>query len=197
MNNLSKILLILLVALLWIKHSKAQESDSVTKKKDIEHYQTLDASYIVGAQLFNDNFIYNPGYSVSTSFGVFIDDKVVVGLGTGFRSFETENFVPVYAEVIGFKKDKSSTPLIKMQLGYSIGWDDRATKIEGYNFKGGLIIGAGMGRKIKINKKVSILFQWTYQHQFAKMEFDIYNSTDYSEVLNYDMIAISLGLIRH
>lgn len=162
-----------------------------------EYYQSFDGAYIIGAQVFNDNFIYNPGYSFTLSYGTFANKNLGVGLGIGYKSFETESFVPIYGEILGYKKNKSNAPFIKMQLGYSHGWHTNQSNLEGYDFKGGLFISAGMGRKIEINDKLSVMLHWSYQHQFAKMEYNIFNSTGYTETLNYDMIVISLGLLRN
>lgn len=195
MKNGIYILFIALTVSLFSTKVSAQEK-GVFENNIIAVYQQLNAGYIIGAQVYNDNFIYNPGFQFKTSYGVFINKNVAIGLGTGLKLHENESFIPVFTEIIGYKKNKSNTPLIQMQLGYSIGWDNTPSNIEGYEYTGGLFIDVGMGRKIKLNNNYSLLFQWSYQHQFAKMEYDIFKTSNYSQVINYDMIVITLGVIR-
>lgn len=187
--------IVLINALLFLSTAIFAQIETNTPKRD--YYQNFDASYIIGAQVFNDNFIYNPGYAFTLSYGTFANKNVGVGLGMGYKAFETESFLPIYAEILGFKKSKSNTPLIKMQVGYSYGWSTNESNLDGYSFDGGLFIAAGVGRKIALNDNFSVMLHWSYQHQFAKMNYSIFNSKGYTETLNYDMIVISLGLIRH
>lgn len=188
-------LLLLVILLIAEEGVLAQQSDHKSLK-ELGFYQTVEASYVIGAQVFNDNFVYNPGYSFSTSYGKKLNHSVGIGLGIASRTFEDESFLPIYGEIIGYKKNKANTPFIRMQMGYALGWDNRSSQAEGYEFSGGVFLGAGMGRKIRLNDNFSIMLSWAYQHQFAKMEYEIYSTTNYSEILNYDMITISVGLIR-
>ena len=190
---LLKILLVLIVLnFVALIDSKAEDPDRHRKH---DTYQQLNGSYIIGAQIFNDNFIYNPGFSADLSSGFFINKSLGAGIGIGYKAFETESFMPIYGEIIGYK-DKENTSFINMKLGYSIGWDNPATKVDGYTFKGGVFISAGVGRKIKIGNNYSALLHWSYQHQFASMEYNIYSTQEYKEVLNYDMIVVSIGIIK-
>lgn len=188
------IFLISILSLTGSSFAQSPEGEKADKKKS--YYHRIDASYIIGAQVFNDNFVYNPGASITSSFGHYINKNVGVGLGVGYKQFESETFLPIYCEISGHKTNKSNTPIINMQLGYSIGWSTRTTGTESYDFNGGIFISAGVGRKIKLKKNYSVLLHWSYQHQFASMDYAIFNTQSYREVLNYDMIVISLGFIR-
>lgn len=162
----------------------------------IPEYQRLEASYIFGGQVYNNSLIYNPGFSFQGAYGRMINESVGVGIGTGYMHFEHENFVPLFLEVMGYKKNKSITPLIKMQVGYSFAWYSGNMEIQGYHFHGGVYFDAGVGRKISINTNCSVLFQLSYRHQFAHMRYEIFGGQDYKEAMNYDMLVITLGLIR-
>jgi hypothetical protein len=197
MNKIFYISCTVLIASLFSFPGMTQEiHQPENKNRKLAVYQQLTAGYIFGGQVYNDNFLYNPGFQFQTSYGVSINKNVAMGLGTGLKLHDKESFIPVFTEIVGYKKNKNNTPLIRMQLGYSLGWDNTHSNIEGYEFKGGLFIDVGMGRKIKLNENYSILFQWSYQHQFAKMEYDVFNTSNYSQVLNYDMIVITLGIVR-
>ena len=160
-------------------------------------YQRIDASYVFGAQLYNDNFLYNPGYSFQLTHGFKVHDDVNLGLGTGYLSLENERFIPFHFEVLGYKKKKKNAPFVKFQLGYSIGWNQATTSMDGYKMRGGVYFNAGLGRRIELNDKFSVLFHWSYVHQSASMEYEVFGGYEYEEELNYDMILLSVGILIH
>ena len=160
-------------------------------------YQRIDASYVFGGQIYNNNFIYNPGFSFQASYGILLNESVGIGAGVGYYKLQDEHFMPVFVEAVGCRKNKASSPMVKMQLGYSPGWYSGNMQVAGYQFKGGIYIDAGLGRKIPVNKAYSFYFHWSYRHQFARMEYEVFGGQHYTESLNYDMVVITLGIIRH
>jgi len=167
-------------------------------KTSLKKYHKLNTSYIVGGQLYNDNFLYNPGYGFSISNGVLINKNVSLGLGLGGQFFEDEKFLPIYLDLTAYKKSKKNkkhSSFINTQLGYSIAWNTALSSMETYDFDGGVFINAGVGRKTKINKELSLMFQASYRHQFAELSYKVSGVKDYSETLNYDMLVLTVGLI--
>ena len=158
-------------------------------------YQRLDASYVFGGQIYNNNFIYNPGFSFSASMGLKLNESVAVGAGAGYYKLENENFIPLFVEATGCRKNKENSPMITMQVGYAPAWSAGHLQ-QNYKFRGGIYIDAGMGRRYNVNKNLALYFHWSYRHQFARMEYQIFGDQQYSEALNYDMLVISLGIIR-
>jgi hypothetical protein len=189
-----KFIFILVFVLFFRNQSQAADPEDTDS---LNMYQRVSLSYAVGGQIYNNNLIYNPGFSIQTSFGWMLNELVGVGVGAGCLALSDESFLPVFVEAIGFKKDKKSSPVIKMQIGYSYGWYPGPIKAEGYKFRGGVYLDAGLGRKFEINQKYSILFQLSYCHQFAHMEYKIYGGQKYTQRMNFDMFLISLGFIRH
>jgi len=174
----------------------ANDKDNPLKYlKSYSNYQSVNASYVFGGQFYNDNFLYNPGYSVRFSSGKKIHNDVSLGLGSGLMVLTNENFIPLYIEIIGNKKSKDNTPFICFQGGYSIGWNSNTKANENYDFKGGAFINSGIGRKIKINDAYALLFHWSYCHQFAKIDYSVFGGQSISETVNYDMIKLSLGIL--
>ena len=168
--------------------------DSLPVKSN-DTYQRLDLSYILGMQVYNDNFLYNPGLSVQITHGIKVSKDVGIGLGTGYMKLTKERFIPIYLEAFGQKKNKHNAPFVKFQAGYSIGWNSSTNSNSNYEMKGGVYFNAGIGRKIEINNNYALLFSGSYCHQFAKMEYEIFESRTYTEPLNYDMLWISVGLL--
>jgi len=183
----------LLLLFVFILQTNAQDTSQVA----VHRYQRLDVSYIFGGQIYNNNLIYNPGFSMQASYGLQLNESVGIGLGAGYFAMHDEHFMPFFIETLGVRKNKASSPMVSMQIGYSLGWYAGEIEVEGYEFRGGAFIDAGLGRKININREYSIFFHWSYRHQFARMSYEVFGGKSYTEGLNYDMIVISLGLIRH
>lgn len=190
------LLAVMFVTVIFPLHVRASDgNDTLKQRKSYPNYKSINASYAFGGQLYNDNFIYNPGYSVQFSAGKKIHEDVLLGVGAGFMSLTNENFIPIYVEIIGNKKHKNNAPFIRFQGGYSIGWNSTTTAYENYDFDGGVFINAGIGRKIKLNNDYSLLFHWSYCHQFANIDYSVFGRQEISQTVYYDMIQISLGLL--
>ena len=193
-----KYTLILLTLALNISTIGLGQQDSTNQKERMPKYHRLDASYIFGGQVYNDNFIYVPGYGFSISNGVLINKNISIGLGIGGQFYEDEKFLPIYLDLTAYRKAKKSkkhASFINTQIGYSIGWNAALSKLETYDFNGGAFINAGAGRKTKINDELSLLFQVSYRHQFAELSYKVSGIKDYSESLNYDMLVLTVGLL--
>lgn len=170
----------------------AQQEDDSTKTP---LYKSINFNYIFGAQLYNDNFLYNPGYSMDLTIGKAVDNNLGLGMGLAYTDFSDKVFIPIYFEVLGKKNNKINTPFIKFQGGYSYGLDRSTNNMVNYDFNGGFYFSAGFGRMIMVKDKYEILFHCSYSHQFAEIQYQVFGETDYSETLNYDMIKISIGIL--
>jgi len=189
-----KAALIAILSVLPFYYINAQVPD---RKDTLNSYHRFDASYIFGGQVYNNNFIYNPGFSFQTSYGIQLNESVGIGLGTGYTHLKDEHFIPFYIEAAGCRKNRASSPMVSMQLGYAHGWYTGDMPNDEYRFRGGIFIDAGLGRKIGVSSNYSLYFHWSYRHHFAKMSYEIFGGQEYTEPLNYDMVVISFGIIRH
>jgi len=81
-------------------------------KPDSEEKQPFSSkiymSYIFGAQIYNDNVLYNPGVSVLFTQSYSLSGNIDLGVGSGYTSMGNERFVPFYLEAYGFKKMSSN-----------------------------------------------------------------------------------------
>ncbi len=160
----------------------------------LKTYQYVSLSGIFGGQVHNNNFLYNSGFAWQASFGFRVNRSLQIGLGVGQQMLKTERFVPLYFETIGFLRDQVNTPFIRMQAGYSIGWNTGIADVDDYSYRGGIFFDAGLGRRIPAGRGLSLFLGFSYRHQFAMMEYTIYNSRSFRQVLNFDMLIFSLGL---
>ncbi len=165
------------------------------EKVEILRCSRFELGYIFGGQVYNDNFMYNPGFAISHTYNLKINKRVGYGLGFGVLLFEDEKFIPLYADFIGnFKKSKSS-PYVNIQLGYSIGWNENYEQLENYRFNGGMMFASGLGKKFAISDRFSMLTSVNYKHQFAQLKYESFEGTTTKERLNYDFFIISVGII--
>ena len=147
---------ILISLIILTPRSLNAQNDNVKKHPN---YQSLNLSYIIGGQVYNDNFLYNPGYSIKASFGKEINSDIAAGVGVGYMPLTKETFLPLYIEILGRKKKKDNTPFISFQGGYSIGWRSSTSSNHQYDLDGGLFINAGLGRRIKVNEMGNVIWQ--------------------------------------
>lgn len=161
----------------------------------LDFYKKVSASYIFGGQLYNNSFIYDPGYSLNVSIGTKLNRDIKLGVGSGLINLSTEHFTPVFAELIAYKGKKDNTPFISFQAGYAWVTDSQTDDFTNYKLQGGVYFNAGMGRKIDVNEHSAILISWSYCHQFASMEYKLYDRTDYHEPINYNMLFLSVAYL--
>ena len=162
---------------------------------DKVYHAHIDAGYIIGAQIYNDNFLYDPGISILGSYGRSISKRVNLGIGTGALLFEDATFLPAYAEFTGYSSGKKNPGFIVMQLGYSHGWNHNLEEFNDYSFRGGLMVGGGIGKRFELSKALDLAAFLIYRHQFARVEYEVFNRYRYREELNYDMLSFGVRLI--
>jgi hypothetical protein len=162
---------------------------------DKVYYAHIDAGYIIGGQVYNDNFLYNPGISILGSFNRSISKRVNLGIGTGALIFEDATFLPVYAEFTGYRSKKKNPEFIVMQLGYSHGWNHSLEEFNNYDFRGGLMVGGGFGMRFEICEAFDLAAFLIYRHQFARVEYEVFDRYRYREELNYDLLTFGVRLI--
>ncbi len=158
--------------------------------------QRLDLSYMFGGQFYNDHFVYDPGFGVQFTMNYKVSKSFEAGLGTGYISLMNENFIPVYLEAFGYRKNKKVSPVIRFQLGGTLAWFNTTNYPSDYSMDGGIYLSAGMGRKIPLKKRYSVLFHWSITHISALVNYQVFGSRDFTSPANYDMFQLSFGIIR-
>ncbi|MFW5852124.1 MAG: hypothetical protein ACOCWB_07870 [Bacteroidota bacterium] len=192
---ITSIIFILVINLLHLRlYAQNTEQDTI-KKRDI--HTSLTAGYIIGAQIYNDNFLYNPGQIYSLESYIPLSSDLNIGGGLSFLRMQNERFIPVYIDLISYRDKKKNSNFIHAKCGYAYGWNTSVAPMENYEFNGGVFLSLGTGKKININKACSLFIEWAYMHQFAQMSYTVYGSQNYSETINYDMFMISASVLLH
>lgn len=163
--------------------------------KDKVYHVYIDAAYIFGGQLYNDNFLYDPGISILGSYGRSINKRITLGIGTGVLLLEDASFLPVYVDFTGYRSGKKNPGFIVMQLGYSHGWNHSLKEFNDYKFRGGLMVGGGLGKRFEVCETFDLAAFFIYRHQFAGVEYRVFEGHQYREELNYDLITFGIRII--
>ena len=110
----------------------------------------LNASYQLGGQVYNDHFVYNPGFSTQFTQSYKLTESFEVGIGTGYFHLLDDSFIPYYFEVLGYKKNGRNSPLMRFQVGGTSAWYRSNNYPSDYSTSGRFFFSAGMGRKFKM-----------------------------------------------
>lgn len=182
----------------------AQNTTEPTEKNPLLF--RLETTKILGYQIFNDTFTYNPGIGFAFIGNAEISPSFLFGGGCGYMQLKNERFLPIFIDLKSYKQNSDNLIYLSIQGGYSFGWNQAITNIQGYDFSGGIFVGFGIGKTISIHQKAELSIQLSYRHQFAIMKYSIINTALPADVLmlnpnvsnytkyNYDMIAISAAL---
>lgn len=193
---MNKINIIYIALFLFIQEAMVFSQEQVETEKISRFSSRLDISSMLGGQLYNDHFVYDPGFAIQFTQNYKISENFEAGLGSGYISLMNENFIPVYVEALGYKKKKKNSPVIRFQLGGVFAWINTESYPPDYSMEGGIYFSAGMGRKIPLKKRYSILFHWSICHISAKFNYEIFGNNAYTSPANYDMLQLSFGVIR-
>lgn len=179
----------LLLTFFMSKPAFCQLADS-TSKKPIKI--VVGAGYLAGGQIYNDTFLYNPGFKFDASAYFNISEAILLGAGTGFVSLtKKERFIPIYASFKGFIKPSKSGTFLLAKAGYSLGWDNDIALIPGYEFQGGFMVNAGLGHRFLMNK-TALMLALVYVHQEAGAKFVTPEGKLFKERLDFDWLGIEL-----
>lgn len=178
------------VVLLMVSMSDAMAHVSGKPDSSVRVYTRLDIAYIFGAQVYNDNFLYNPGFNFYGAYGIFISEKFSAGMGTGLQYFKNEKFIPVFIDLTGHISKKKNTRTLSLQCGYSVAWSNALRNFSNSRLNGGVYLNAGFGRQFYISEGFAIILHISYRHQFAEIEYEIFDQRTYRERINYDMLVI-------
>jgi len=164
-------------------------------KKEIELAYQLTAGYTFGGQIVDKSLLFESGISFELVTNLRVSSRIYYGLGLGYERYDSETFLPLYLSFTGMTKKKDAGPYLSFQTGYSFAWDKDFKSYDNYNYRGGLLFSAGIGRMFEMKDKYKILANISLKHQFVRIDYKPVDSGIYTETINYDMIIIKIGLL--
>jgi hypothetical protein len=170
-----------------------EQSDSVANKSRNVRF-SVGGGYLLGGQIYNESFSYNPGFSADVSAYYGLNETIFVGGGAGIAALvQKEQFVPLYLSFLGFTRAEKSGTYFLLNAGASVGSGDAYEALERFELNGGPFFKAGIGRRFVINN-FAFLMGVAFQHQWARGTFESAFGSSYSEPFNYDYLAFELRL---
>jgi hypothetical protein len=179
--------------LILINYSNAYAQ--VENRLEIDKCARLEGGLILAGQVSNDNLIYNPGGNFQYSYCIKSGGNAGFGLGAGVQFFDEEAFIPFYIDFIELFNKSKNSPFLTFQGGYALGWSNLYKNIQRYSYNGGFCFSCGIGRKFRFNDTFSSYISFSYKHQFATLSYQTNAVESYREILNYDMLTLSIGIM--
>ena len=164
-------------------------------KKEIKLAYQLAAGYAVGGQIVDKSILFESGVSFELITNLRVSPKIYYGLGLGYERYDSETFLPLFLSFTGMTKKKDEGTYLSFQTGYSFAWDNDFNSYDNYNYRGGLLFSAGIGRMFEMKDKYKLLVNISLKHQFVRIDYKPLDSSSYTETINYDMIIIKIGLL--
>ena len=164
-------------------------------KKEIKLAYQLTAGYAFGGQIVDKSILFESGVSFELITNLRVSPKIYYGLGLGYERYDSETFLPLFLSFTGMTKKKDEGTYLSFQTGYSFAWDNDFNSYDNYNYRGGLLFSAGIGRMFEIKDKYKLLANISLKHQFVRIDYKPIDSSGYTETINYDMIIIKIGLL--
>ena len=164
-------------------------------KKEIKLAYQLAAGYAFGGQIVDKSILFESGISFELITNLRVAPRIYYGLGLGYERYDSETFLPLFLSFTGMTKKKDEGTYLSLQMGYSFAWDNDFNSYDNYNYRGGLLFSAGIGRMFEIKDKYKLLANISLKHQFVRIDYKPIDSSGYTETINYDMIIIKIGLL--
>jgi len=185
----------ILLPVLLINFCSRLQAVSPEKDPPSDFHAQFDMAFVLGAQVYNDNFLYNPGLAFLGAYGKQVNKKVFLGLGTGVMALQDVVFVPLFIDFSGTRGGKVASSLVNIQAGYAPGFDRHRPIFTNSHMNGGLYMGAGIGQQFRLGNQFSLALILAYRHQFATIGYQVAEGHHYSEKLHFDMLSLGIRII--
>ena len=162
---------------------------------DIEKCARLEAGFVNSYSSYINGNKFNPGGSVHYSYCLKPNSYFGLGVGGGVHLFKDEGFIPFYFDGICMLSKRRNASFIDLKAGYAFGWSNKYLDYQNSEFTGGIFLGAGIGKKIKLNGSFSSYISLSYRNQFSSLCYQDDTEAEQFDRFNYHMIVLNLGII--
>ena len=146
---------------------------------------------------------YNPGtgstntgnYTIGfkTVNGYQLNEHLSLGIGLGIDGNKNQTLLPITADIRGTILKGVVSPVINMNVGYSLLLNAKNNNIYS-ELKGGLVINPSFGIKTYISQNVAFLFNIGYKMQWQTLEYnDAYYGPEPSITTLYPFLTFNAG----
>ena len=170
--------LIFLTAMVLCTTLYAQRRHDMSDRKFI-YMTSIGYATGVGQITLEQQTVKNRNFDISVNqlLGYQFNSYFQLGLGAGFDFWKHTAFIPIYLNVtVNFTKTKF-VPVFYANMGYSFKWYVSSTPEKMDRVIHGTIPGpmgeAGIGLRINLNEKLSLLIAACYKNQYSDIRYSI------------------------
>ncbi len=203
-----KKILIILIAIMVCITGYSQNRRPTPEKKFI-YMTSVGYATGLGELVLENKTVQNKNFNISVNqlLGYQFNPYFQMGLGAGFDFLKHTAFIPVYLNLTVNFTDTKIEPMFYTNLGYSFKWYvssvpepmDRVV----HGTKTGPMGEAGIGMRINLNERLSIVLAACYKVQFTDIRYTILQpdeqdhsaySTNAAKDVLYHFAGVRLGL---
>jgi len=151
---------------------------------------TLGSGLLEGLDRYRDPPQSQFSVMLSTFNGVTITPYIQMGVGVGLEIWSSRGFIPIYLDFRSNILKCENTPFFYVNAGYSPGWIHGET---GLGF-GGAIAGIGAGARVKIYRRLLMVFSLGYRFQQTG-RWQVMNGVQTKATLDAHFVSLKLGFI--
>lgn len=199
--------LILLVAALLCTSVYAQRRKTPDRK--FIYMTSLGYATGVGQIEMENKTVQNKNFDISVNqlLGYQFNPYFQMGLGAGFDFWWHTAFIPIYLNLTVNFTDTKIEPMFYMNMGYSFKWyvssiPEKMDRVV-HGTKSGPMGEAGIGLRINLNEKLSMVIAACYKNQYTdirytilqpgEQDFSAYSTNSQKNVL-YHFAGVRLGI---
>ena len=194
-----KKILIILIAIMVCITGYSQNRRPTPEKKFI-YMTSVGYATGLGELVLENKTVQNKNFNISVPY-------FQMGLGAGFDFWKHTAFIPVYLNLTVNFTDTKIEPMFYTNLGYSFKWyvssiPEKMDRVV-HGTKTGPMGEAGIGMRINLNERLSIVLAACYKVQFTDIRYTILQpdeqdhsaySTNAAKDVLYHFAGVRLGL---
>lgn len=178
-----KKIIILLIAALFCFSSHAQNRRPSPQRKFI-YMTSIGYATGLGQIVLEQQTVQNRNFDISVNqlLGYQFNPYFQMGLGAGFDFWRHTAFIPVYLNLTVNFTDTKFVPVFYANVGYSFKWyvssvPEKMTHVV-HGTSTGPMGEAGIGMRINLNEKLSIMLAACYKNQYTDIRYTILQPGD-------------------
>lgn len=200
--------LLCLIAVLCFLNGYTQNRRPTPERKFI-YMTSIGYATGLGQIVLETQTVQNRNFDISVNqlLGYQFNPYFQMGLGAGFDFWRHTAFIPVYLNLTVNFTDTKIVPLFYANLGYSFKWyvSSEPEKMDRvvHGTKTGPMGESGIGMRINLNEKISIVLAACYKVQFSDIRYSVPNpdgqdfsaySTNARKDALYHFAGVRLGI---
>ena len=175
---------------LFFNITNGQEETEIPINKCVR----LEGGFVVTHQTGGSAGI-NLGGSANYSYCIRMGKHAGIGGGSAAIIFDRQVYLPLYLETVFIVNQKSHSPFVSLEGGYSLGWNNRYKDYLKYRSEGGIYYSAGIGWRFRIGDQFFFYSGISYRHQNSSFYYEQLSGATIHNTASYNLVVLNLGLM--